>query len=51
LNKVQDPRFLKDITPLLNPDISWDQDSAFEFVMKELVSNLPGDPWKSLPEK
>ena len=50
LNKIQDPRFLKDITPLLSPAISWAQNSALEMVMKKLVSNLPGKPWQSSPQ-
>jgi len=38
--------FRKDMDPLLRRDVSWDVDEALEVVLAELISNLPGEPWK-----
>ena len=44
--KLQDPRFLEDIGPLLMKDSGWDLHKAAEFVMNELVARLPGEAWQ-----
>lgn len=31
---------------LLRPGLTWDFDAALKAVMEEIVSRLPGDPWK-----
>lgn len=48
--KRQDARFVSDIEPLLRPDIDWNVDTAMDTVLRELVSKLPGAPWRSSPE-
>lgn len=40
--KLLDPSFRADITPLLRPGIDWDVDRAGEVVMGELLSRLSG---------
>ncbi|MFO7728276.1 MAG: nucleotidyl transferase AbiEii/AbiGii toxin family protein [Desulfonatronovibrio sp.] len=44
--KFLDPQFAKDIHPLLKPDISWDYNQAYKYVMDNLIAGLPGEPWK-----
>lgn len=44
--KRADPVFTADMTPLLASSATWSFDEAFELVWRELVSLLPGDPWK-----
>lgn len=44
--KLNDPRFIEDIGPLLIVDSEWDLAKAAEFVMQELVALIPGDPWQ-----
>jgi hypothetical protein len=46
LEKRKSPQFLGDIRPLLRADIEWDFDRAFDLVMEDLVSRLPGDSWR-----
>lgn len=43
--KYHDAQFTGDIRPLLHPDINWNFDEAYSYVMKGLISNLSGDPW------
>ena len=44
--KLDDPRFIEDIGPLLIVDSEWDLAKAAEFMMQELVVLIPGDPWQ-----
>jgi predicted nucleotidyltransferase component of viral defense system len=44
--KKTDALFTADIAPLLAPGQTWSFDSAFNRVWNELVSKLPGEPWK-----
>lgn len=44
--KRADPRFLRDVEPLLRPGARWDPALAMEVVGQELVSRLPGEPWR-----
>jgi predicted nucleotidyltransferase component of viral defense system len=44
--KLQDPRFLEDIGPLLMMNSGWDFQNAANFVMDSLVVCLPGDAWQ-----
>lgn len=46
LKKMDDPAFREDILPLLREGVDYDFDSAARFVLDELVSKLPGNPWK-----
>jgi hypothetical protein len=41
---------IEDITPLLSPDIDFNEDDAilaFGRVWTNLIQRIPGDPWKS----
>lgn len=44
--KLQDPRFLEDIGPLLLKNSGWNFQKAADFVMDELIVLLPGDAWQ-----
>lgn len=44
--KRENPQFVGDIGPLLTSDSVWAFEEAFEFIMAELISLLPGDPWQ-----
>lgn len=46
LEKKADPRFTQGISPLLAAGVDWDFEQGFEFVMKGLISLLPGEPWQ-----
>lgn len=46
--KLNDPRFLEDIGPLLMIDSEWDLQKAAEYVLDKIVTIIPGDPWKGL---
>ena len=45
--KRKDERFRNDIEPLLRPGMAWDADIAFDVVLREFVSRLTGEPWRS----
>jgi predicted nucleotidyltransferase component of viral defense system len=47
-HKENDAAFLKDITPLLRPEIQYDPQAAIQSVKKFLIELLPGDPWRGL---
>jgi hypothetical protein len=38
--KLSDPQFRADLTPLLRPGIEWDVDRAGEAIMKRLLTRL-----------
>ena len=44
--KLSDGRFHEDIAPLLAPDCEWDVSDAGRYVRDELLTRLPGSPWK-----
>jgi len=44
--KALDRDFRGDIVPLLRPGVSWDFDAAMQQVLSDLVTLLPGEPWK-----
>ncbi len=46
LSKLDDPRFISDIEPLVIADSGFDLTRATEFVFKSLVTLIPGEPWK-----
>lgn len=46
LEKLDDPRFLQDIKPLLISGNEWNHHEAAEYVMSELVALIPGEPWR-----
>ena len=46
--KLRDRAFLEDLQLLLPADIEYDPQVAATLVQKELISKLPGKPWKGL---
>jgi predicted nucleotidyltransferase component of viral defense system len=46
LKKIEDAAFRDDITPLLRDGIDYDFDAAARYMLDEVVSKLPGSPWK-----
>lgn len=44
--KMEDPEFLADISPLLSDGYVWDPESEAPVVSSKLIERLPGDPWK-----
>lgn len=46
LSKLDDPRFIEDIGPLLIADSDCDFHKAADFVMNHLVALIPGEPWQ-----
>jgi len=48
--KVRDPAFGADISPLLSTAIEYDPTVAAEHVFRTLLARLPGERWKGLPE-
>jgi hypothetical protein len=44
--KRTQPDFYDDIKPLLRPGFSYDFDAAMDTILKTLVAQLPGMPWK-----
>lgn len=49
--KLTAPKFVADIGPLLAPDIKWDLQAAADYIHRELVPHLPGDPWKGAKKR
>lgn len=47
--KLTDPQFTADISPLLANGYSWDMGKAAEAVSATLIQRLAGDPWKGEP--
>lgn len=46
LEKLADPRFGRDIEPLVAPSTHWNAAAAARYVLGELASRLPGEPWR-----
>jgi predicted nucleotidyltransferase component of viral defense system len=46
LAKLADPRFGRDVEPLVAPSTHWSTAAAGRYVLGELASRLPGEPWK-----
>jgi hypothetical protein len=44
--KLDDPRFIADIGPLVVADSGFDLSMAADFVLKQLASLIPGDAWQ-----
>jgi predicted nucleotidyltransferase component of viral defense system len=44
--KLADPAFTQDVVPLLGPGVAWDLEGAARYVRQELLTCLPGSPWK-----
>jgi predicted nucleotidyltransferase component of viral defense system len=44
--KMRDPEFLADISPLLSDRYTWDPEAEAPIVSSRLIELLPGDPWK-----
>ena len=46
LKKLQDASFRGDIEPLVRSGISYNVDEAAQYMISEILSRLPGKPWK-----
>lgn len=44
--KLSDPQFAADISPLLAEGFEWNMEDAAEIVRSTLIQRLAGDPWK-----
>lgn len=44
--KLEDPTFLADISPLLSDGYKWDPEAEAPTVSSQLIEHLPGEPWK-----
>jgi hypothetical protein len=44
--KRGDPDFRDDVAPLLRPGFFWDFDAALDDLLEQIVTLLPGEPWK-----
>jgi len=51
IKKLSHPLFTQDIGPLLTADSAWNYQEAADFVMRELVARLPGEPWQGLRDR
>jgi predicted nucleotidyltransferase component of viral defense system len=49
--KLNDRRFLDDMSPLLSTGSSWDYQAAAQYVFQALAPLLPGDAWVKTEEK
>jgi len=49
--KLDDSRFLEDISPLLTTGRSWDSKAAARYVLDSLAPLMPGDAWQKTKEK
>jgi predicted nucleotidyltransferase component of viral defense system len=49
--KLNDRRFLDDMSPLLSTGSSWDYQAAARYVLQVLAPLLPGDAWVNTKEK
>lgn len=47
-NKLSDPSFTADLSPLLAPGVDWSVDEAATFLMRAITPRIPGEPWKGL---
>ncbi len=47
-HKRLDNVFLNDITPLLKHSSDWNHQIAFDYVLNEIISHLPGNTWKGI---
>jgi predicted nucleotidyltransferase component of viral defense system len=45
-DKENDPAFMGDIRPLLQPDLEYDPRPALDRVRADLIARLPGEPWR-----
>jgi predicted nucleotidyltransferase component of viral defense system len=45
-DKLNSDMFVKDTLPLLSRSISWNISNAYDVVKQNLISLLPGEPWK-----
>ena len=49
MGKASDRAFLEEVRPLLATGTVYDPTQAIETVLKELISHLPGEPWRGVP--
>jgi hypothetical protein len=46
IGKIGDSTFAEDIAPLLVPDAVFDFQAASQYLMRQLLSLIPGEPWQ-----
>ncbi len=51
IKKIDSQVFQGDLSPLLSPDEKFDLRAGFNLVMNDLISLLPGEPWKGVYPK
>jgi hypothetical protein len=44
--KQNDPEFMNDISPLLNPAVDYNPVVAMNVVRDVLIARVPGEPWR-----
>ena len=49
--KLNDRRFLDDMTPLLKAGLLWDPEAAARYVLQSLAPLMLGDPWQKSEEQ
>ncbi len=50
-HKLQNESFISDVTPLLRGDIHWNSKVAYDMIMRDLISLIPGKPWQREVDK
>lgn len=51
IEKLNDPRFLDDVGPLVVADNGWDLEGAAELILDRLAPLIPGRPWQGKTKK
>ncbi len=49
--KLEDPRFLGDMEPLLTSSTSWNPKAAGIYILEVLAPLMPGEAWQKTEEK
>ena len=49
--KLNDRRFLDDMTPLLKAGVPWEADAAARYVLQSLAPLIQGEPWQKSEEQ
>ena len=50
-SKIHLPAFTDDIPPLLPPGVTFDLGKGIERVQREMITRVPGEPWKGEPKR
>ncbi|GAI78971.1 unnamed protein product [marine sediment metagenome] len=49
--KLQNKEFTTDMSLLLAEEVDWDFQKGLDLVQKEIITKIPGNPWKCNAEK